>query len=355
MGDNNLDLIPKGLQVFRGKEGWVKNGYMALGITVLLLAGYYLAPFAILALENILILAGLVVATAIALYVIFSPTFQNAVVYFLDNMILRLENAVIESDPFSTAQNAIKKLKKRLEEMKGYMTTLRGSKEKLAKEINQFETERQDDLRKAKYSLENGKKDLAVRFSNTAQMRENSISKLKPILERTATLYSFIEQLYGRVDAKIGEAEEGLGIELRVYNITEQSDLAIKSAMKAMSGEDMEMFKRSMDAITTQTFKMVGEIEFFMDKTRPLLEMDKISNAVASEKALDSLREWMNQDTAIMDKEEKAQLALTAGDPNLFLTAKSSAGNRPAEKVVARKSSNGNSDDFLTKYGLDED
>ena len=158
--------------------------------------------------------------------------------------------------------------------------------------------------------------------------------------------------MYSRVNSKIDEAQDSLSIALREFNITESSDNAIKSAQKALSGNDMEMFTRSMAAISDQTFQMVGEVEYFMDTTRPLLEMDKVTDAVQSEKALASLQEWMKHDTPIMNKQEKKQLALTAGNPDLFVSVANTK-SRPTVKVVANGKTD-DEDDVVEKYGLDD-
>lgn len=346
-------LSKKGLQVFRGKEGWVKAVYVIVGIGLILTGGYFVAPYVAIALENILYTIALVVATFAAGYVVFSPTFQNAVIYFLDNLILKMENAVIVSDPFSTAQNAIKKLLKRKDEMKIYVTDLRGSRDKLKSDIALFEKERDEELRKGKYALEHGDPDSATMFAETAQSILNSINQLTPNLDRSNTLCTFIEKIYKKVSVKIEGAQKKLEIALRTFNINEYSSKAIRAAQNAMSGTDMDMFDRSMSVISDETFAMVGEIEFFMDTTRPLLEMDKITDAVQSEKALESLRQWMDTDTSIMNKDEKQQLLLESGNADLFISKNSVQGDTRQAVKVAVNTSAGKSDDISKKYGLD--
>lgn len=355
MADNNFELSSpiKGLQVLRGKEGYARVAYIVGGVIAALFGGYYLLPYAILALENILYTAVLAVVVFIVGYVLVSDTFWNSVIYFLDNMLLRMENLVIESDPFSTAQNAIKKLNKRLQEMVGYLTSLRGSEERQKKELAALAVEKEDFMRKGAYALKNGDQEMASRFSNQAQNRQDAISRLTPIFDRTVALRAFIDQLHNRVENRVAEAQDSLDLALREFKITKDSDDAIKAAQRAMSGDDAEMFRRSMEVISEKTFKMVGEVEFFMDTTRPLIEMDKISNAVKSEKALDALREWMDRDTGLMNKQDKAALALSAGDPNLFVSTETVTAKSGSPVKVRANGNKTGGNDIADKYDLD--
>lgn len=314
----------KGLQMLRGKEGIVKIIYVLAGLALVTVGGIYLAPYLILALENWLLLAGLAVVAFAVAYVLFSPTFQNAAVYFLDNIILRIHNAVIQSDPFSTAQNAIKKLKRRRDEMRGYVEQLRGSRRQLEQEIGSFSKERDSALRTAKAARDQGNLVQESRYANTASRLRESIERLQPVLERTETLNGFLEKMFQLLDAKIGESEDSLKIALREHQIMETSANAVREAQKAMSGPDQEMFEESMRAISDRTFAMVGEVEMFMDITKPLLDGRDFESQAKAMAALEEFQQWAGQDSELMPKEAKRQLLIEAGHTT-FLPAETQA------------------------------
>lgn len=303
----------KGLQMLRGKEGVVKIVYVLAGFALVGWGGIYLAPYLITALENWLMLAGLAVVAFAVAYVLFSPTFQNAAVYFLDNIILRFHNLVIQSDPFSTAQNAIKKLKRRRDEMQGYVEKLRGSRRQLEREIGSFSKERDSALRTALAAKDQGNVVQESRYANTATRLRESIARLEPMLARTESLNGFLEKMFALLDAKIGESEDSLKIALREYSIMEISANAVREAQKAMSGPDQEMFEESMRAISDRTFAMVGEVEMFMDITKPLLDGRDFENQAKAMAALEEFQTWAAQDTELLPKETKRQLLFEAG------------------------------------------
>lgn len=326
----------KGLQILRGKEGLVKWAYISILLALALGTGYYLLPYVIIALENVLLTAGLVAAVGVVAYVIFNPTFQNAAVYFLDNIILRIHNAVIQSDPFSTAQNAIKKLKRRRDEMRGYVEKLRGSRRQLEQEIGAFTKERDSALRTAKAAKDHGNFVQESRYANTAARLRESITRLQPMLDRTESLNGFLEKMFQLLDAKIGESEDSLKIALREHSIMETGANAVREAQKAMSGPDQEMFEESMRAISDRTFALVGEVEMFMDITKPLLDGRDFENQAKAMAALEEFQQWAAQDTELLSKETKQQLLLEAGHTTFIPTETQ---KKPEDKygLISRK------------------
>lgn len=306
---------PKKLDILRGKEDVVKWIYVALVASIALGVGYYLLPYVILALENILWTAALAAIVGVVGYVALSPTFQQGAIYFLDNMILRLRNLVIQSDPFSTAQNAIKKLKNRRDEMLGYVERLRGSRRQLEHEIQSFTNERTKALKLAQAADSQGNTVQASRYAHTASRLKESIERLQPMLDRTEALNVFLDKMFQLLDAKIGEADDSLQIALREYSIMETSGNAVKEARRAMSGPDQEMFEESMRSISDRTFALVGEVEMFMDITKPLIEGKEFEDQAGDLSALAEFREWVAQDTELLPKEAKRQLLIDAGQP----------------------------------------
>lgn len=310
----------KGLEIFRGKETIVKIAYVLVALGIVTVGGLYLAPLVYTAFENLIYTAFLGVALFAIGYVIFSPTFQTAFVYFLDNIILRLRNLVITSDPFSTAQNAINKLSRRKEEMRGYVENLGGARKKLSAEIEGFTAERSTALNRAKLAGKQGITLQQTRYANTADRLLESIKRLQPMLQRSDSLYAFLTRMYQLLDAKVAEESDALNIALREHSILETSANAVRQAQKAMSGPDQEMFNDSMQAISDRTFALVGEVEFFMDMTKPLLDTADFESQAKSMEAMDHFNKWLGQDSELIPREEKQQLLLQSGNPTQFLT-----------------------------------
>jgi len=324
----------KGLQILRGHEKGAKIAYTAGIIGGGLLLSYYLLPYIIIALENLLLFALLVVVTLVVGYILLSPTFQNAAVYFLDNLILRFHNLVISSDPFSTAQNSIKKLKKRLEQMATSVKSLGGTKKKLEDKVADFTNQREQALNRALLAEKQGNDIQKARFANKAKQLKTALDTINPMLTKATGLHAFLMRMHGVLEGEVGKAEDSLSVALQTYDIMQDSADAVAAAQKAMSGPDQEMFKQSMEEISSRTFAMVGEIEFFMDVTQPLLDMKDFESQANTMDALKELQEWANRDSEFMPTQEKRQLLLEAGDPSLLVPV---SGAKMREKVPVKK------------------
>lgn len=310
--------VNKGLQIFRGKEGWVKAFWVIGVFTAFVVGGVYLLPWVILAFTNFLYAAGLFAATCLVLFLAFNSNVQTAVIYGLDNLALKMRDIALNSNPFLTARNAISKLKKRRDELKEAVGELRGKRDQLFEQIKTFGKE----LRDAKGAFELAKKttnnsQMMIQSSKGRRLKE-AIEQLTPMSERLDTSYSFISKMYQVLDTKILEEENSLEIALRTHNIMTTSAGAVRTAQRIMSGSDREIFDSAMQQISDRTYALVGEVEQFIDLTRPMLETSDFEQQAKAMQALEEFQKWAQEDTELMPKAEKRQLLREAGVTQLL-------------------------------------
>lgn len=330
-----FDSMPK-TDFMKDNKGLLEKALTFALLAGLGVAGWYLLPYLIIILQNLLWTTGLVVGLIIALKVVFNKTLQRAVMLLIDNMALRAQKLVVESDPFSTAQNMIKRLVRRKEELRTYVGNLRGALDNVEKSIKVFENKREQALAYAKAALDDKNHVQLKRYSNTAKRYEESIARLTPIKETTKALYTFLSKMLELCGAQIEEQEEALSIALQEYRIAEQSKEAVGAAQAAMSGEDFQMFNQAMDAIAFNTQTYLGEVELFMDMTQPLLDAKDFENRAKTDQAVEEFKKWLQQDTALMGADEKQALLRTVTDtPEMFMPKSNPAQLAAAPQSVA--------------------
>ena len=341
-----FDSMPK-TEFMKDNKGLLEKALTFALLAGLVVAGWYLLPYLIIILQNLLWTTGLVVGLIIALKVVFNKTLQRAVMLLIDNMALRAQKLVVESDPFSTAQNMIKRLVRRKEELKVYVAKLRGALDSTEKSIKGFQEKREQALAYAKAALDDGNGVQLKRYSNTAKRYAESIARQTPLKETNKAFYIFLSKMLELCGALIEEQDEALAIALQEYRITELSKEAVGAAQAVMSGEDFQMFNQAMDAIAFSTQTYLGEVELFMDMTQPILDAKDFESRAKTNQAVEEFKKWLQQDTALMGADEKQALLRTVTDtPEMFLPKSTQAQlNAPSQTLSISEVSEETEDD----------
>ncbi len=315
-----FDSMPK-TEFMKDNKGLLEKALTLALLAGLVVAGWYLLPYLIVIMQNLLWTIGLVVTAAISLKVILNKTLQRAVVLFIDNMAYRFEKFVIEQDPFSTAHNQIRLLKRVKAELESHVSNLKAALKRITTVIAQFFSGKTEALNMAKVAQEKNDKIKVGRYARTAERYQESIDRLTPIQETAKAIYSFQFEMLRLTEEQIAEMEEAVKIAFLEADIAEESRDAVRAAEAIMSGPARENFNRSMDAIAFKTSVAVGEVELFTDMMRPLLEAKSFENEAKTMAAVEKFKVWVQQDSALLSADAKQDILRSSTDhPEIFLT-----------------------------------
>jgi hypothetical protein len=280
---------------YQGKFGWV------LWVLAVLLGIYFfngLAPTLLdffTNLTNIVYQALFAVAGVVALGAIGFACYVLSGWFMItrDNLKLRAEIAAIKADPFGTAQVQINKAKDRIATMGRHIANLKGAIEKLIAKIQQYTKEQQQKLTNAKLATQSMAKVSpdspeyrqlqAQRDSNVtmAENRRNAIDRLTPNKVRAEQLYAFLIEFRTLTINKITVSQDQLELAKDEFNINTESRDAIMAAQGMLEGVEKERFEQSMNIIHSNISQMVGEINYVMEMTQPILDAQRFEDGMA--------------------------------------------------------------------------
>ncbi len=301
------------LDFFKENSGWIKGILTVILLAVFGVIGWFVLPFAISVIAELIIFVPLVVVAICMLYLVTNGTLQQGVMLLLDNIALRMKNAVMEHDPFSTAQNSILRLERKKQQMSENVAGVRGAAEKLHKTIQAFDAKRNQALATAKVAQEQKREAELKRFANMAQLYLGSIKRLQPRAETAESFYKMLFKLLEKADIEIAQRKDELNITLEEYKITQQTNDAVQAAKSFMSGEELDNFNFSMDVIAQKTAAALGEVELFMDIAQPMMQAQDFEKDVKTHQALESFKQWLGGDTALFTAQEKKQMLAESG------------------------------------------
>lgn len=336
MADFQTDM-KKGLQVFRGMEWWLKGVWILAVIAVAVVLGLFVMPSVILAFENLWIAGMWFGLTALAAYLAFNQKLRTTFIYAIDNTCLWLRNLLADSEPFLTAQTAISRIKKRWNELGTAVGKLRGKK----KTADQKTAALEKQLLGAKGAFtyaqkQNDQRNMRVEASRGQSLRE-ALDQIRPQQQSLEQMILMMSKTYEFLGEKIEIQENDLNAKLEAYDIASIQSGAVKDAKKMMSGEDQEMFDRSMKNIADQTNAMLGEVEQFLDVTQPLIDSADFRKQAKAMAALEEFQKWASVDGEIISSTEKQQLLLTAGAETQFVPAVQAAITQDEYQLIPRK------------------
>ncbi len=205
------------------------------------------------------------------------------------------------------------RLAKRVEQVRASWESIRGDKRQLEAERAEFSTQITQTRNLAKLAVQEQKPMLVTRYANQVQSDTDVLKQLDVMLERDNAMENYLHKLTDYLENKQAEEQHNLDVALKFYNIATRNAAATRAARKAMGGPDKEALDFSMKEIADRTFALVGEVEVFMDTTKPLLESMDFENKANSMAALQNFQEWLQSDSDVMPKAEKQQLLLEAG------------------------------------------
>jgi phage shock protein A len=260
---------------------------------------YKLLPYIIVLLENSLYAsllgAGLLVLTS----PLWSDRMRLLVTYGFKSLMRAITSLFIEIDPIGILKSYVEEARRKLGEMDGHVSDLRGSITKLQKDISVNEQEAEKELQMVKVAREQGRQDVVTVSSRQHGRLVESNKKLRATLNGLNGLYGTLNKMREVADMTVRDMENNIRVQQREHEALKAGYGAFTSAMKILKGDDnkRELFEQTLEYLADDYANKVGEIDHFMDMSKTFFDSIDLQNGVFEQQALEALNARLEQQT----------------------------------------------------------
>jgi hypothetical protein len=301
-----------------GTTGMLAIGGMALG-------AWFAAPAILSGLKTVSAILGTLVGIAAQtillvllgillfciLYVATNSKFQMLAKYFFKSVMRKITGAFVEIDPIGIMKSYIDSMTEKRAQIGTTRDKLRGQIKVLDEKISKNATVYENEMAKAAIAKQKGNM-AAVTVSGRQAIRMETLNKadlipLKSQMEahlRAANKYyevtgTVIEDLTNEVDAQATRRE-----------MIASSYSVMKAAKAIMMGgtDERELFDQALEYTVNDYGMKLGEIESFIENSKPFVDGLDMQNGVYEAEALKRLQEWESKADSILLGNEKAKL-----------------------------------------------
>lgn len=329
---------------FKPKSFWARpEGTTGMLIVALLLfAGalglYTILPFLITLLQNTLHAAALFGACAAIFYVVTNRRLRTLVSYGFKSLMRALTGILITIDPIGILKNYIRDLNDNLEDMSRQLGRLKGEITRLKRTIETNEEQAKENLAlaaeaKKRAGKEGMKAQVYLQTRQAGRLQKSNVT-LQSLYTKMEVLYRLLRKMYENSQILLQDMEGEVDVKEREYNAMKAGYSAFRSAYSIIKGDPDKraLFEQTMEYLTDDYGRKMGEIEHFMDISRGFLDSIDLQNQVFDEKALAMLTEWEQKTDSVLLGDEKQQLIAKAYDPEDVINLDASAEVKQKDK-----------------------
>jgi hypothetical protein len=294
-------------EVLQQREKWGKNIFTLVFLGILgALAFYYwglIVPFVLDTVYDTVRLAIACVALVAIGFVVFDPRMRTLWLYGYNSAMRWLTRQFTDIDPIGILQTYVSRLKERLAEMEEAIGSLGGQRDQLAAFIAKNEEERQHELQRAR----SAKKIVDGGGENAADMRgqlalhgrqagrlEASNKTLQALLARMDKLLIALKKLRDTSNVLVQDIENEVKVQTEQYKMITKGFAAFKRAQKMMAtgGPEKELFDETLNRLADSYNEKMGQIEYFMEVSKSMINGADLDNMAYEESALAQLEKW---------------------------------------------------------------
>jgi len=285
-----------------------------------LVASYFLLPplntimeGLVKLLSNTLHATFLGIALFAVIYVITNKKFQTLIRYFFKSAMRWLTSWFVEIDPIGIMRNYVEDMKEKQGVIATTKDKLRGQIKVLEEKIRNNSLGYEKAMALAKEAQKQDNK-AALRVQGNQAMRLETVNKetYGPLLEQMKAHHRLAEKIYEVIGVHIAD----LSNEVEVQSDRRKMILASHSVMKAAKAilqggtSERELFDQALEFVVEDYGMKLGEIESFMDASKPFVDSLDLQNGVFESEALKRLTEWENKsDSVLLGNQKQALLA----------------------------------------------
>lgn len=323
----SLPAFPGGGEKDGTKSFWSRpegtTGMLAIGGLGLL--AWFSAPAILSGLKTISAILGTMVGIAAQtillvllgvllfsiLYVVTNSKFQMLAKYFFKSVMRKVTGLFVEIDPIGIMKSYIDSMTDKRELIGTTRDKLRGQikvlDEKITKNANIYETE----MAKAAIAKQKGNT-AALTVSSRQAIRMETLNKadLVPLRAQMDAHLRAANKYYEVTGTVIDDLKNEVEAQATRREMIASSYSVMKAAKAIMMGgtDERELFDQALEYTVNDYGMKLGEIESFIENSKPFVDGLDMQNGVYEAEALKRLQEWEAKADSILLGNEKAKL-----------------------------------------------
>jgi hypothetical protein len=301
-------------EMLESRERWGRLVVTLLLVGFLGTFGIYfwglLVPWLLDVVTDTVKLAVLSAAFGAVLWMCFDPKMRTLALYAYRSFTRFLTSQFIDIDPIGILNSYVSRLKERLEEMDKAIGSLQGQRDQLSALIQKNEEERIHSLKRAKHAQElvaKGGEDAAqfrgeIALSGRQAGRlGKSNETLSNLLKRIDALLKALKKMRDTSSVLVQDIEAEVKVRTEEFKAITKGFSAFKRAQKMMaaSGPEKELYDETLNKLANDYSDKMGQIEYFMEVSRSIINGVDLDNMEYEESALAQLEKWESGSTGV--------------------------------------------------------
>ena len=303
-----------------GTTGMIVIALLVIGGGLLLST---IMPFIISLLANTIYAAFLFGVLALIVFLVTNKRVRTIVSYMFKSFMRAVTGVFITIDPIGILKNYISDLEGSLQDMDSQIANVKGQIRTLDVEIGNNESKRVKSLNIAKVANEQGEKlTVALEGRKAGRFKETNLT-YQGLRNKFELLYRTLTKMYERSAFLLEDMKSEVDVKEKEYKMVKASYSAYKSAVKIINGDKdaRELFEMTMDHLTEDYGRKLGEIEHFMETSQKFVSSVDIQNGIYETEALQELEAWeKNMDSVLLSGPDKQALIDMSNDDENRLT-----------------------------------
>lgn len=294
-----------------GTTGMLVLGAAAVGL-------FFALPTLITFMKGLTVLLGhtiavvaLCVVLGAMLYVLTNKKFLTLVSYMFKSAMRKLTGWFVEIDPIGIMRSYIETLEDKREVVGSTRDKLRGQIKVLEEKISKGTSEYEKSMARAKIAKEKGNAAVLTVQSRQAMRMEQLTNETYLPLKAQLEAHLRAANKYYEVT---GTVIEDLRNEVLAQSDRREMILASHSMMKAAKAilhggsDERELFDQALEFVVKDYGMKLGEIESFIENSKPFVDSLDMQNGVYEAEALKRLQEWEAKADSILLGENKRMM-----------------------------------------------
>lgn len=324
----SLNLMPTdGSKEGGTKSFWARpegtTGMLAIG--GLAVGGFLLAPMILSGLKMVSAILGTLVGIAaqtvllvlictllfVIIYILTNSKFQTLAKYFFKSVMRKLTGLFVEIDPIGIMKSYIESMNEKRAVMGATRDKLKGQlvvlNEKITKNTSAYEKE----MALAKIAKDKGNTS-ALTVSSRQALRVDGLNKetLLPLKSQMEAHLRAANKYYEVTGTVIDDLKNEVEAQQVRREMITSSYSVMSAAKKIMMGgtDERELFDQALEFVVSDYGMKLGEIESFIENSKPFVDGLDMQNGVYEAEALKRLQEWENKADSILLGNQKQAL-----------------------------------------------
>ena len=304
------------------KSFWKKpEGLVGMVLTAAVVAGigvglFYLLPFVMVLLENIIYTCLLFGAAAFLVMIMCTKRFWTLGGAFIKYLSNALTGAFIPVGYIAILTSYVEKLQKRKEELDEQKGALRGSMVKLQQQINENKGIIDKGLNIVQAARTKGAEMVAVQNARAVDRKQKSNVTYADMYAHAEQLYKVITKYSEASQFYIDDISDEVHEMIQQKQIMDQASGAMSLAKRILSatGDDTALYNETREFMKDDYAKKLGQIEDFMDESKPILQQLDIMNEGAEAGVFAQLDAMSKQADALVLESSKPKAITASAD-----------------------------------------